>query len=70
MENKKKMKRIRKSVSWGLGIVISDSDSSKVGRIFKIPKKLLDRAQPIKSSAFLNPDFEEIMKLTGGRKRQ
>ena len=70
MENKKKSKRARNKISWGWGMVISDSDGSKIGNIVKIPKKILDQAKPVKRSAFLNPDFEEIMKQTGSRKRR
>ena len=59
MENKR---RSRRKVSWGLGVVIADSDGTKIGRIVKIPKRILERAQPIKKSAFLNPHYEEIMR--------
>ena len=59
MEKKRRNKR---KVSWGLGVVIADSDGTKIGRVVKIPKRILDKAKPIKGSAFLNPQYEEIMR--------
>ncbi len=59
MDQKRKSKR---KLTWGLGIVIADSDGKKVGRVVKIPKRLLDQAQPISKSAFLDPQYEKIMR--------
>ena len=61
MENKKR--RRKKGVTWGLGVIIADSDGKKIGRLVKIPKRLMDKVKPIKNSAFLDPQYEEIMKF-------
>ena len=72
-EKKQKKASRPRAPTWSLGIIISDptSDGHNVGKIVRLPKKVVDRASVVESAPgqYPGPEVEEIMKLFKKKKR-